>query len=859
MQPFAIHTGDASDGAPTKHEIALGAKLANIVEGRKALSGNLAAHGYLKTETGYLKAYNIGGVTKVIAIRNKPPAYHDEEGDEDDPHVHLSVPLMYSGQVLHGICAPGEGLTVEISTQTQRRLAGYNDDKISSETRITTGKFEVPYNNIHDEFLPEQSYDMVWTQYRDLYPTWFSGLMGKVVQIVAGYGKQNTNKKNNLFIPDSVKAAIELEIGKFKPHGCLGRPPKDGKIQFDYKFFTGNGVLFGDDKTPWLVWLSEIYGALAMPLPMIPASQTKAFRDYIEKVNDTEILEILDLFGGMPSGEGFPDNWTDWERAGVVTRLCDMGEFYQWLPFAGTTLGWSFSETGNEAVNSGYNYGPTTMQQAAVFSMRFKLGAITASSAKVDLPEGAELYFSEVLPKLYGNSGRAAKYKIGRMPGELAARIEPYVQAALQGGQNPAAEAAYWDEATAPPIASCSATLVKTSEGRVWGWGGPFKLPMTLGKDRSCYSHDFSPHPDPKKEFTDAEKTFDTVVYAYFVGDDLKHIHFTYDPRKVPSSRTPITEEDVRLIANKTTEWGEGDAEVWGNFYTSDFDAREWKTPSYFKETRKAWHKKVFPYYGQIPGSWPDGGLVRFHDFRERVVTEVTEGFNKKVGVCVPFYTRDGCAHGSHSHKLKSYTTTTWAGTLLSDPYSYRIFATGDHFWIGAISLDTFGVPKLWDDYTVQVYQQFYNPAAGSAKGFIMEWPSELDQGPWANVGENVTDIYYANNTGPASHDVALWVDMQPGFESTFDPNQIVSSGDFELSYAPTIAKLPEPASDTFYAATPYVFAGVTLTYMFTGHKNLMGTKVFARGSEPGNTVVVGATRFNTEDSRHYFIGVINE
>ena len=64
-----------------------------------------------------------------------------------------------------------------------------------------------------------------------------------------------------------------------------------------------------------------------MPLPLVPATTTEAFREYIEEVADEEILKILDRFGGMPSGESFPvgQDFQAWRRAGVVIKVCDTG------------------------------------------------------------------------------------------------------------------------------------------------------------------------------------------------------------------------------------------------------------------------------------------------------------------------------------------------------------------------------------------------------------------------------------------------------------------------------------------------------------------------------------------------------
>lgn len=97
-------------------------------------------------------------------------------------------------------------------------------------------------------------------------------------------------------------------------------------------------------------------GVWAMPLPMVPATTTQAFRDYMEKVGDQEIIDILDRFGGMPSGESFPireDEFQTWKRAGVIIKVCDTADFYDHIMYA-SACGWSFNTRGTEGYNTCY-------------------------------------------------------------------------------------------------------------------------------------------------------------------------------------------------------------------------------------------------------------------------------------------------------------------------------------------------------------------------------------------------------------------------------------------------------------------------------------------------------------------------
>jgi len=152
-----------------------------------------------------------------------------------------------------------------------------------------------------------------------------------------------------MVIPQAVKQAIGKELEGLCPPGYTGVPPASGQIQYDYKFYESHAVAFGQDNKPWLVQISNTAGVHAMPLPLIPATTTKAFKKWIEEVGDTEIKWVLEQFGGMPSGEPFPraKQLQAWKRAGVVIKVCDMGDFYTRIMYS-SSCGWSFNSRGTE-------------------------------------------------------------------------------------------------------------------------------------------------------------------------------------------------------------------------------------------------------------------------------------------------------------------------------------------------------------------------------------------------------------------------------------------------------------------------------------------------------------------------------
>ena len=146
------------------------------------------------------------------------------------------------------------------------------------------------------------------------------------------------------------------ELYSVRLPGYSGIPSIDGEFQYNYKFNQTHGVTFDNSNKPWLTRISSS-GIYAMPLPLIPATTTDAFREYVEHVGDQEILKILDRFGGMPSGESFPkgSGFESWRRAGAIIKVSDTNHFYSNIAYS-MSCGWSFNLSGTEGFNTCYNY-----------------------------------------------------------------------------------------------------------------------------------------------------------------------------------------------------------------------------------------------------------------------------------------------------------------------------------------------------------------------------------------------------------------------------------------------------------------------------------------------------------------------
>lgn len=289
---------------------------------------------------------DMGGIFRAVATKPVVPA----EPTKADYITHSHIPMLYSGVITKSIVGSDEGVGMTITEWTRKRLSGYDNNK-KAPKQLALHRFVIGYNHRVKEFEPNPPPPRRHTQYTKQRPTWYSGSMAKVMQIVGGYGRQDLDNlpddypnrpwaKSVITPPPDVAKEIERELVDVMLPAYTGKSPKDGQYQYDYKHKHCNAVSFGVDGSPWLLSISK-KGVYAMPLPVIPATATKAYREWIEQVGDSEILAILEEFGALPSGENFPQNPKDfeaWKRAGVIIKICDTADFYTHLAYS-TAMG----------------------------------------------------------------------------------------------------------------------------------------------------------------------------------------------------------------------------------------------------------------------------------------------------------------------------------------------------------------------------------------------------------------------------------------------------------------------------------------------------------------------------------------
>jgi len=189
------------------------------------------------------------------------------------------------------------------------------------------------------------------TQYRDIAPSMFSGLMAKAVAVLMGRG-------------------IE--------------------VKYDYHWDLCHGVTMSTDGKPWVVEISRERGILATRLKTVSASAK-------DRVDAKSVS--AKLFGGIPDMGAFPadEALTQALETGAVIRLATasaMAPYFACIPHA-ANVGWSFGEALSVAYNvvaateeRMYFEIPYTHYTGKLFKLTFSISGNTGSATLTEEESG---------------------------------------------------------------------------------------------------------------------------------------------------------------------------------------------------------------------------------------------------------------------------------------------------------------------------------------------------------------------------------------------------------------------------------------------------------------------------------------
>lgn len=789
-----------------------------------------------------------GGNFRVIAykpVHKEPPTF--------DGLARTYIPMLFSGAIAgNAILRTDQGLPLNLSLQTRKRVLGYINGYAPKNVRLM--RFACKYGAMFQEFMPEQPIEnAVYTQYAHQRPTWYSGAMAEVMQIVGGYGKQILSKlpddpieRSAFRLPSSYQHAVDKELASVRLPCYTGLPNEDGEFQCDYKFFNTNTISFDSSNKPWLLRVDRS-GVWAMPLPIITATATDSFRAYVDGMGDSEIIAILDRFGAMPSGETFPIStsaFQAWRRAGVIIKVCDTKDFYKNLPYS-SAMGWSANTTGTELVNTCYSIDDVTGKITAfAYKARLRLGAavnhgwIKARTGEALIDMGhINKYLQSIFELITENTptNLAIKYKINR-----ASLIDIGARARLYSGQS---EVDYWNNLELDPIASHTGTLTKINEGIYLG-GQNVKVPEPmLG---GCISL-----PTPVPTAANFKGVKDTIVLAYYIGDQLKTVKLFEDDR--PQTTKQInTFADFMYVGNWKKREVYGDSHISGNIYTSDVDDREIVAP---RELEVNVVGKDLGYTGATLQMdfyfWRTGTLYREKFYSNKTTTTNTYGRRIELAAAIPFLCRNILIYAkTESTGSQTFEENLFRGSVI-DPNKYRAWSDNESLLMYGTPEVKNGTPHPTDGKPVYAETREYSPNDGNA------W---ADSGDWVGgLPADITPLLY-------DYSKVVWAfktsfPVPPIKEYThISSNNGYSEKTLSCQVYSTMDKVRGGYhNDFYYYRTPD--ENMT-TLDENACKVLFGSNEYANISEvaeTGNRKQWGESSLVDNKSAHHFIGVINE
>ncbi len=894
MHAPVIHGSHIVSGSKTfltRDNVTFGENLLREVKNFKR-SGGLTSlrRTRMLPDGGYVTVISMGGVEKILY-------YLPEDGSgelaQERPETSFRVPMLYSGRVLDGRFKYAEvnGPRLHVSRKTLTRLADHATKPENKSPVFVSERHAIAPNPGFQEFGPAGQGKFDNTQYMLHYPGWYSGAMARVVQTVAGYGKQG-EKYADLKVPAEVQREIELEFathperfpelqichwlwedekegGWISPAdwlltpGYAGFPWNDGTIRYNYGWAITDGVGFDNAGRPWLINVS-LNGVHAMPLPLVPATQTRAFRAWIESIGDTEILALLDLFGGMPSGEHWPADpmMEKYLKAGIVVRVCDTSDFYEHFDYS-PACGWAFAENGREAYNTCYDWDDAEGWQLGFgYKLNVALSRIPPAPWRPDESPFWHDIVRRYMKPLFATMAHDELLQLARY-NAVRAGFQAVLFRALEtrGGKGPSwvEEATYWMNLEAEPLAQHSGTLKKVSEGKLFPYSAyvrhkpEIKYPHPWPWIRGCRSHDFRPlingvNKDPR---------CDTVMYGYYVGNQLKVVKYFRDPRQSEMQEQNDFEECMIVGAWESSRTG-GFTEMKGAFYTTDFDERAQLAPYMETTTIKGRDLGMQPasdaMFGFMPPPYMNGTMSRCRFFSTEAETNGVSGTNLQIAVCIPMFERGAALYAVETTNQGTTYKHSLTVNSIDDPTSYGLWTYHRSArWISMLPRDEYltaePMPKNADIFWLEGE---FRSEGGPCSDFA-------DQGGWRSPIEDVTSEVASgpHSLGDASHG---W---QPGVKGFSEVEQI-SAQTFQqlhLSMTESPEYVGNYVDQRYFYPSPNALTGIVMVRQAA--QNHMGETFYAVVTEDGDNGEWkhwGESRYvDDHKSMPYFIGVVNE
>ncbi|RMX08486.1 hypothetical protein D8I35_05255 [Corticibacter populi] len=804
--------------------------------------------------------HDMGGVFKVVVREGSCPSSARSVVRNGG-----YVPMLFSGVPTTPIVRQGEKLQLALTSACRRRLHQYEANS-AAPGLLALERFTIEYGPAFQSLKPLGSGEgFVYTQYHAQHPSWYSGAMQALVQCVAGYGRQDVSVATSdpyaryetavMDVPREYLRDAQKAINGVVLPGFFGQPSADGQIQYDFHHSRSHGLTFGDDGKPWLIRVNAA-GVYAMPLPMVPLTTTTAFRAYVEAVGDAEIVTLLDMFGGMPSGEDFPQSssvFAAWVRAGGIVKIADVGDFYSHYALYGA-CGWSFADHGREGYNTCLEarFSDEVSGEGMVYANGYKLSLRIGATrfdgkmpqALMDLNTQTSGQLASYTNTIVNGLGDAAAerdailYKIYRTPAEeLSLRI--YQTTLVESEVN------YWRNRELSPIADVAGGVARVASGPYIP-GISFKVPEP--SSGGCVD---IVAPIERGKLAGYPDRWDTIFFGYYSGDSLKVVKQFSDDNRTYSTAEQSNYEDCMIVGSWSKTSAIASSSAKGGLYSSDFDYRETLPNSNVTVTDvvgmdlgyDSIPRILFPY--PVWSGLSTGGVFRYRYYSTRTtIKTVYDGQSIGLGACVPFLSRNALlfAHAKWNNG-RTVVSDELKWSWISDPNSYAIrgnwysnkpteYRIVDERF-GASSCSDFADSGSW----------------GPGLGEVTSWAQSILNGPTARYGWSL-----GTETGP--YGGGSDPKIRTHSTSTTTPPDEPNIGDVEWEQRGVMTVRQKVSIQKYREQSPT--PGIPgASFREDATRNCLGDITYEVTSEGGARR--GHTRFHGIRSMPFFIGVIHE
>ena len=680
------------------------------------------------SDRAYVYAYAMPGMTRAVIV-----ADYDEQDQDLRPVEATKTPDFVSGVVAGGRIV-GEVPVLDRFRPTAAAAALHR----MPERYALSARFAVrPHPDLPE--IDDQDADPPYSQYVLGKSTLWTGAMRMVIQAISAVGKAEAPSIYDRVPP----AVLNPQRPDAQPTAYEATLPQQGvRIRYGYTRDRTHGITFAADGRAWLIEISITRGVLAMPLPLFEATTLPRFRQRLVTLNDEAGLELLDRFGGFPSGETFPASTDALEsaiRGGFVLRLQAASALSGFNSHASFTpdMGWAFSESGHDAVTSAWRFGADYVQRVSWWGVAITIGSTSSQ------PESNADALRATLSRVARDE--AAEWTLKKLRRLQAPQLAVLSRLARE---NPSAAYQQLDALTLPPLAQGSARISKRGEGIVWLPRFARQFPPIAFHNSAlgfCITHD----PRPNSDVGRPAGVHDTVMWVAYQGNRLAWVRY-FDDARASNIRVTDTREECMYVGRWEYVVETEPSAPRHTFYTDQFDDREDIVASRSSNVREGAD------LGYVVTAVVDdvtrpyiGTLFRRRGFK--ITTTLSSAWeSNKVGIVFPQFDRCAYYYAISRRRSASLVTRSVSTIQVTDPHSYetwRNFPGWTGFTVGG-NFQRAQHPNGCGpvDARTVTDNAFYEP---------FQCSEVADRGAWASVCDNADGMVATSPIRPGVTEVS--------------------------------------------------------------------------------------------------------